>query len=146
MSESIESVKERFRYPDIKIERGEFERVGDTFNVDTDALMFIAEEEGRLAPLNEDVWSVLDNTDSNQLKKGDWDSVKACSEAQARIRDWEKFKRLEENGVPVDAPIIMKFGDTYHLVAGNTRLMVARALGTTPKVLLFEYRHDRTNE
>jgi hypothetical protein len=32
----------------------------------------------------------------------------------------------------------LKFGDRYHLVAGNTRLSTAAALGMTPKVLIGE--------
>jgi hypothetical protein len=33
-------------------------------------------------------------------------------------------------------PLIIKFGDRYHLVAGNTRLCTAAALGVKPKVLI----------
>jgi hypothetical protein len=33
-------------------------------------------------------------------------------------------------------PLILKFGDRYHLVAGNTRLCTAAALGVKPKVLI----------
>lgn len=146
MKESVESSKEYFKYPDIEEERGEFERVARMFSVDSDTLEFLAQEEGRLIPLREDTWSVLENTDSNKLVKGDWDSVRAMSEAQTPIRDWEKLKDHKENDVPIDAPIIMKFNGRYHLIAGNTRLMVARALGITPKVLIFEYKEDRTNE
>ena len=43
---------------------------------------------------------------------------------------------LEESR-SLDAPIVMKIGDLYHLVAGNTRRMVAKAAGVTPRVLLF---------
>jgi hypothetical protein len=35
-------------------------------------------------------------------------------------------------------PMILKFGDRYHLVAGNTRLCTAAAMGMTPKVLIAE--------
>jgi hypothetical protein len=33
-------------------------------------------------------------------------------------------------------PLIIKFGDRYHLVAGNTRLSTAAALGFRPDVLI----------
>ena len=108
--------------------------------------MFHAKEEGKLELLSEDVWGRLENTESHEFDKDEWRIVKEVSEAQERVRDWQKFKTLEEKGVPIDAPIILKCGDTYHLVSGNTRLMVAHALGITPKVLLFEYRHDRSDE
>ena len=35
-------------------------------------------------------------------------------------------------------PMILKFGDRYYLVAGNTRLSTAAALGMTPMVLIGE--------
>lgn len=146
MNESFESPKEFFKYPDIEAERGEFERVAHTFNVDEDTLMFLAKEEGRLTPLNNGVWNILENTDSTQIGKGDWDDVKACSEAHTPVRDWEKLKTSLEQKKQEDAPIIIKVEDTYHLVSGNTRLMVSRALGITPQVLIFEYKHDRTDE
>jgi hypothetical protein len=33
-------------------------------------------------------------------------------------------------------PLIAKFGDRYHLVAGNTRLCTAAALGIRPMVII----------
>jgi hypothetical protein len=40
-----------------------------------------------------------------------------------------------------DRPLILKFGDRYHLVAGNTRLSTAAALGITPIVLIGELKN-----
>jgi hypothetical protein len=37
-----------------------------------------------------------------------------------------------------DRPLILKFGDTYYLVAGNTRLSTAAALGMRPIVIIGE--------
>jgi hypothetical protein len=37
-------------------------------------------------------------------------------------------------------PLILKFGDRYHLVAGNTRLCTAAAMGETPKVIIGELK------
>jgi hypothetical protein len=146
MKESIESPKEYFKYPDIEAERGEFERVARTFNADTDTLMFLAEEEGGLISLNASTWEVLENTDSSELQPGDWELVKEHSVNQDVSRDWESLKARLEQGEQTDAPIIMEHEGKYHLVSGNTRLMVARALGITPTVLIFEYKEDRTNE
>lgn len=53
-------------------------------------------------------------------------------------RDWQSIKSGVERGQAYDAPIVMKYRDTYHLVSGNTRLMVAKALGRKPQVWLFE--------
>ncbi len=149
MNESFESVKEPFVLPDIKAERGEFERVAEKFGLDTDTLLFLAAEEGVLSPLTEEVWKNLDNTDSNTFNSGDsdaWDKIREGCEAQNPPRDWQALKITMEQGGDIEAPIIIKYDNQYHLVSGNSRLMVARALDITPKVLIFEYRHDRTDE
>lgn len=138
-----ESPTKSFVYPDIRAERAEFERTAETFAVDAETLMFIADEEGSMVPLSEEVWNKLQNTDSNTLKVGNWQEVGRLS--REYDRDWVTLKEKLQQGEAVDAPIIMKHGDSYHLVAGNTRLMIARALGETPHVLLFEYTEDRTN-
>lgn len=51
-------------------------------------------------------------------------------------RDWQLLKSKIENGESLDAPIICQKGDRLHLVSGNTRLIVTRALGMLPQVLL----------
>lgn len=146
MQESFESQTEQFRYPNLEAERGEFERVARTYGADLETLLFLAEEEGTLKNLDEDLWASLENTDSNRFGLGEWDEVREASEAQEVKRDWESLKEKMERGEPLDAPIIAVVEGAPHLVSGNTRLMVARALGITPKVLLFEYRNDRTDE
>ncbi|MFT5849903.1 MAG: ParB-like chromosome segregation protein Spo0J, partial [Patiriisocius sp.] len=67
-----------------------------------------------------------------------WEKVRECSESQPQLRDWELLRDRLQSGQATDAPIVMKFGDRYHLVAGNTRLMAAKALGVRPQILLFE--------
>ncbi len=146
MKESLEAQKERFKFPDIEAERGEFERVAKTFNFDVDTLMFLAKEEGRLVNLDVDTWENLDNTDSNSIVEGDWDKVIEIYSGPEYHRDWEGYKERIGGGSSVDAPIIVKLANGNHLVSGNTRLIVSRALGVTPKVLLFEYKHRRTDE
>lgn len=138
MNESPETNKEAFKYPDLEKERGEFDRVADTFGIDSSVLMFQAQD-GELAQLSEDIWGKLENTDSNSFEAGDWDAVHDHSNPDGEhTRDWESLRVKLESGTVLDAPIIMKFGDRYHLVSGNTRLMVARAKGLVPKVLIFE--------
>lgn len=146
MKESFEFTKEIFAFPDIEAERGEFERVAATFGVDSDTLIFLAQEEGKLVDLPMDVWDTLENTDSDTVVQGDWDRVGEIYSGPEYHRDWREYRKRIEGGMSVDAPIIMKYDGVYHLISGNTRLVVSRALGITPKVLLFEYIHDRTNE
>ncbi len=144
MKESIALPKEVFKVPDIQSEKGEFERVAETFDLDPDILMFLATEEGKLQELSEGLSCELENTDSNKFEKGDWEEVGKW--AREYGRDWVAIKEKVEQGVLMEAPIIMKYGTVYHLVSGNTRLMVTRALGVTPKALFFEFKKDRTDD
>lgn len=135
MSESFERPTTQFKYPDIFAESGELERVGNKFGIELSVLEYLAQA-GELVTLDSDIWSNLENTDSNEVQVGDWDQVAKLS-AQVG-RDWEDLKNKIEKGTALQAPIVMKYGNKYHLVSGNTRLMVARAKGIVPKVLLFE--------
>ncbi len=139
MKESLEnSSKEYFKYPDILKEEGEFGRVAEEFGIDTSALMFQARN-GELVQLTDDLLSRLENTEANTFDVGDWDAVHHNSNPNGIFkRDWKTLKDKIDRGVVLDTPIIMKFGDRFHLVSGNTRLMVARAKGIYPKVLVFE--------
>ncbi|MCA9356905.1 hypothetical protein H6784_03400 [Candidatus Nomurabacteria bacterium] len=144
MNESIEKSSDYFKYPDIEHEVNEFERVSrefredGEFEIDSSVLMFLAHE-GEMISLGEDVWSALENTESNMLQEGDWQSVhKYSNPGGVQKRDWEELQGKFDAGTTLDAPIIMKFRNRYHLVSGNTRLMISRAKGIVPKVLLFE--------
>mgnify|MGYP000922222227 CR=1 FL=1 len=135
MSESFEQNKDQFRYPDVFAENGELERVAQNFEIDLSVLEYQAQN-GELITLEEDIWSTLENSDSPTIETGDWKQVEELS-LQVE-RNWEDLKNKLEKGIVLEAPIIMKFGNRYHLVAGNTRLMVSKAMGVVPKVLLFE--------
>jgi ABC-type proline/glycine betaine transport system ATPase subunit len=92
-------------------------------------------ERAHLVPLDEDIWQQLKNTDSLRIAEGDWNAVKNII---GETRDWRALKAAMMRGERIDAPIIVKIGTEYHKVSGNTRLMVARALGIRPKVLLVD--------
>lgn len=138
MKESIEKTAGCFKLPDIRNEKGEFGRVAETFNIDLAALIQLAED-GELVSLDPMIWEHLDNTDSNKFSEGDWDDVHDHSNPNGKFkRDWKTLKETMEAGTVLDAPIIMKYGELYHLVSGNTRLMISKAKGITPKVFIFE--------
>ena len=130
MYESIPTPQLQFQMPQLARESGEFERVGKQFGIDSSVLLFQAQL-GTLVELDEDTWNQLENTDSYDLSPGDWEAVDQLATMAAR--DWRSIR----NTTILDAPIIMRYRDRYHLVAGNTRLLVARALGNIPRVLLF---------
>jgi len=137
MNESFEQNTTLFKFPDIMAESGEFDRAAKAFGIESSVLLWAAEK-GELTRLTDDIWEQLTNTDSNEVDVGDWEAVKNNSNQLAVIRDWKTLRSSIEAGNSLDAPIVMKIGSVYHLVAGNTRLMVAKAAGVTPRVLLFD--------
>lgn len=138
--------KETFVFPDINKEMGEIERTSTNYNP-KDPEVFIRAfiekaKESRLFNLTEEMWSELENTDSFDILKDNFEKVKEHTEyynkETSSNRDWQDLKQKMEQGQELDAPIILKYLNKLHLVSGNTRLMLARALGKTPKVLLVE--------
>ncbi len=136
--ETKESFKDIFILPKLESEVGEIERVAGVFarkNASGFVSSFMATAKvSELVPLSEEEWVKLENTDSYDIPTGDWGMVKY--HADAENRDWQSLKIKMEIGESLDAPIILKIGETLHLVSGNTRLMVSRAMGIVPKVLL----------
>ncbi|MEI8061875.1 MAG: hypothetical protein WCG97_01090 [bacterium] len=136
--EAKEGLKEIFVFPSLENERGEIERAAGVFaGENTDAFVSSFMEAARvseLVPLPEEEWAKLENTDSHDIPIGDWGMVKYHSDSEGR--DWQSLKTKIESGESLDAPIILKTAGKLHLVSGNTRLMVSRAIGITPKVLL----------
>jgi ElaB/YqjD/DUF883 family membrane-anchored ribosome-binding protein len=86
--------------------------------------------------LTKDIWSKLENTESTQVKKGEMKKVVEIAKKYNKTSPHILKKSLIKGDY--GRPMILKFGNRYHLVAGNTRLCTAAALGMTPKVLLAE--------
>jgi hypothetical protein len=86
--------------------------------------------------LTKDIWTKLENTESTQVKKGEMKKVEEIARQYNKTSPHILKKSLIKGDY--ERPMILKFGDRYHLVAGNTRLCTAAALGMTPKVLLAE--------
>ncbi len=133
----------KFVFPNLWDVVGEVDRVAQKFaphEADTfKSLFFETASISGLVPLSEEMWGQLENTDSLDVALGDWERVKYHAEGdKLHPRDWVDLRNKIEHGKPLDAPVVMKIGDTLHLVAGNTRLMSARAAGIVPQVLLVE--------
>jgi hypothetical protein len=86
--------------------------------------------------LTKDVWSKLENTESNQIKKGEIGKVKELAKKYNKSNPMDLKYALESGDY--SRPMILKYGDRYHLVAGNTRLCTAAAMGIKPQVLVGE--------
>lgn len=86
--------------------------------------------------LDDNIWSKLENTESNQIKKGEMNKVVELAKKYNKSSPL-KLKKAIQSG-DYGRPLILKFGDRYHLVAGNTRLCTAAAMGVKPKVFIGE--------
>ena len=120
-------------------EMDEFERVvqdlsrneGIDVSVDDVVDVFTRAKE---VTLTDDIWSKLENTESNEIKKGEMKKVVDLAKKYNKTKPVELRKLLLSGDYR--RPLIIKFGNRYHLVAGNTRLCTAAALGIKPKVLI----------
>ncbi|TRZ52621.1 hypothetical protein D4R99_02420 [bacterium] len=135
-----------FVFPNVKKELGEIQRVAQKYNpenpeslVDT---FFERAQQAKLIKLTEEMWRMLDNTDSFDIPYNGWEQIEEHinhTNQEAEVaRDWKDLKQKMKQGQELDAPIVLKYSNEVHLVSGNTRLMVARALGRTPEVLFVE--------
>lgn len=84
--------------------------------------------------LENKVWNKLENTESNKIKKGEMDKVIDLAKKYNKSSPL-KLKKAIMSG-DYRPPLILKFGNRYHLVAGNTRLCTAAAMGEIPKVMI----------
>lgn len=129
-----------FKSPNLREEIGEIERVAqeyaDGFEKGFTEEFLKRGAKSSLSTLESGVWSRLENTDSFDIRKDDWKQVEGLAGQVGR--NWEDLKEKMIKGHSVDAPIIIKIEGKYHLVSGNTRLMVAKALGISPKVLVVD--------
>jgi hypothetical protein len=85
--------------------------------------------------LSKDIWDKLENTESNDVEKGQMNLVKKIAKRYGKT-DPEILSKSLESG-EYHRPLIVKLdGDRYHLVAGNTRLCTAKAMGMIPNVFI----------
>lgn len=124
-------------------ERGEFERLTkerspQDYKIikENNEYLKKAYQKAKLVILTDLMWRKLYNTDSWKT-----DTLKKVYQAFERNNEYRSVGRIitqYEEG-KVSAPIVIQLGDkSLELVAGNTRLMIARVLGITPKVYLLE--------
>jgi len=84
--------------------------------------------------LTKEIWDKLENTESNSIMKDDFDSVQDIANMYGKTNP-NNLKKIIESG-EYKRPLILNFGDRYYLIAGNTRLMTAAAMGIEPKVFI----------
>ena len=131
MFESLqgEDKKEYFQDEMDEIERAvqDLSRDGDIETTVKDVVSVFTK--AKKVDLTKDIWSKLENTESNKFKKGDIKKVNALALKYNKTSPLKLKKALLSGDY--DPPMILQFDDRYHLVAGNTRLSTAAALGIT---------------
>jgi hypothetical protein len=112
----------------IKSEDGEIERTADDLGLPYDTV-YNSLVNGKEVTLNDDMWSRLENTDSYDIHSKE-DAIEL---ARHYGKDIQSILAAEKTP---PALILQYSPNKYYLVGGNTRLMVARAKGENPQVIL----------
>jgi Ca2+-binding EF-hand superfamily protein len=133
--------------PDLESEMDELQRVVQDLSRDENIEITVdqlvdAFNKSNETTLTDDIWEKLENTESNEIGKDNWKAVFGIAKKYNKT-DPAKLKKSIEKG-EYKRPLIINFGDRYHLVAGNTRLSTAAAMGVNPKVFIAKI--DMMNE
>ncbi len=155
-SKNVENIskKENFIFPSLNNEKGEIKRIAEHFAPDNEidfTIKFLeAYKKSNLTDLTNGVWSTLENTDSFDIQHNNWgqidEHVQYTNNETGAQRDWHDIRKKMEHGEELDAPMILKYDDRFYLISGNTRLMVARCLRKTPKVLIVEINSEQLSK
>ncbi len=142
----------RWVSPNIESERGEIERVTKQFlrlEPTDENIQQVLESlrAAEMVELSDAQWEKLDNTDSfHKVRPGHVEDAKAITEHYNQTlephnqRDFDTLLSVFETAKAIKAPLILRNkGGQTHLVSGNTRLMIARALNIRPKVALADF-------
>jgi hypothetical protein len=134
----ITESEQKWEKPSFEEEREEFTRTAEELDLNIDALEK-SFKSGNLRMLPNRVWDKLKNTDSNKTESFD-QLVQVIQKYKKKDptfeRDWLGLKKAYKQGLPMKAPIVLKHGKEFYLIAGNTRLMVAKVLGVQPFIYL----------
>jgi hypothetical protein len=84
--------------------------------------------------ISKDIWEELQNTESNEVEKGDFEAVEEIAKKYDKTSPKILAKALKSG--KYNRPLIINIGDNYILVAGNTRLCTAAAMGMSPQVFI----------
>jgi hypothetical protein len=140
MFESLEGEEKKEYFQD---EMDEIERAAQDLSRDDKYETSVKEilnvfKKSKETKLDDKVWKKLENTESNEIEKGDMSKVVKLAKKYHKSSPL-KLKDAIMSG-DYRPPLILKFGDRYHLVAGNTRLCTAAAMGVNPKVIIGELK------
>lgn len=121
------------QYHDLVVsELDELDRTAQEFNVPINDLQY-AFEAGKESILTDDIWSKLENSESYQIQNLE----QAVKLANKYKKNWKSIVSAIQNEQQLPLPMVLNYAENkYYLVAGNTRLMIYKALGVQPIVLI----------
>ena len=127
--------------PNIEGEMDEFQRMSQDLRrdekIDISVKELVRAFEGlKEQTLTDDVWPKLENTESNEIEKGDIEAVNDIAKMYNKTNPKKLIKAIKSGDY--SRPLILKLNDRYILIAGNTRLCTAAAMGVNPKVFIGE--------
>jgi hypothetical protein len=127
--------------PDIEGEMDEFQRISQDLRrdekIDISVEELVRSFDGlEEQTLTDDVWPKLENTESNEIEKGDIEAVNDIAKMYNKTSPKKLIKAIKSGDY--NRPLILKMGERYILIAGNTRLCTAAAMGVNPKVFIGE--------
>lgn len=98
----------------------------------------------QIEDLTEEIWEKLDNSESHAyVRPGYLEDAQKFAERKSHNRDWKDIVNGIQKKCPMKVPIILiKSDGTPYLIAGNTRLMVFRAMMIRPKALIVRLVED----
>ena len=124
----LESKSPLLWIPILQAENEEIERTADELGLPYD-VVYNSFASGKEVTLTDEMWSRLENTDSYDINSEE----EAIELAQYYGKDIQSILAAEKTP---PALILQYSPNKYYLVDGNTRLMVARAKGINPQVIL----------
>jgi hypothetical protein len=124
----LESKSPLLWIPILQAENEEIERTADELGLPYD-VVYNSFASGKEVTLTDEMWSRLENTDSYDINSEE----EAIELARHYGKDIQSILAAEKTP---PALILQYSPNKYYLVGGNTRLMVARAKGINPQVIL----------
>ncbi len=106
-------------------------------------------ESASIIELSDEKWVSLENTDSHldNVRLGhieDAEKINEIKNSRVPLENRHGFKKVLDgflNGSKMEVPAILRDENgRLHLVSGDTRLTICRALGVRPKVIIGELR------
>ena len=131
--------------PDIENEMDELQRLSQDLSRDEGIDISVddmvnAFNKSKEQTLIDEVWKKLENTESNEIGKDNWKAVFGVAKRYNKT-DPNKLKKSIQKG-DYKRPLILNLNGRYILVAGNTRLCTASAMGVNPKVFIAKIHND----